>query len=127
MHQDYQGFYDREIRFRKLHLYPPYCKMSAVGFLCEKESDALSASKRFFEILTDLSSGHQDIPLKILGPAPMRIAYVNKIYRYRLVLKSRGDRAFRNMLRLAVDTWYSEFRSRRDIRMFVDLTGDTDC
>lgn len=125
--QDYEGFYKREIKSRRLHLYPPFCKMSAIGFLSEKEKEAFSAAERFSTILASLSVEESDIPLKILGPAPMRVAYVNKIFRYRLVLKSRGDRAFRTLLRKAVDLWNNEYRNRKNIRMFVDLTGDTDC
>ncbi len=125
--QDYESFYKQEIKSRKLHLYPPFCKMCAVCFLSEMEKYAFEAAERFSYLLSDISRKSPDIPMKILGPAPMRVAYVNKIFRYRLVLKSRGDQHFRNMLRQVVDIWNNEFRNKKNIRMFVDLTGDTDC
>ena len=55
----------------------------------------------------------------------MRVAYVREVYRWRIVLKSRGDAAFRALLRGTVDEW-NKANKKRSVRLFVDLTGDTE-
>ena len=38
------------------------------------------------------------MPLRILGPAPMQVAQLAGVWRWRLTVKSRGDTAFRTLL-----------------------------
>ena len=45
--QDYDAFFEQEIAYRKLGLYPPFCGLCVVGFAGPKESEVARASARF--------------------------------------------------------------------------------
>ena len=124
--QNYDGFYQNEIALRQAHLYPPFCAVSSAGFVAKRESDALRGASLFAQLVEDEQrQNHPQMPIRILGPAPMRVAYINDLYRYRIVFKSRGDRAFREMLRECLEK-YSQSSESRSARCFVDMSGDGD-
>ena len=45
--QDYDAFFEQEIAYRKLGLYPPFCGLCVVGFSGLKESEVARAAARF--------------------------------------------------------------------------------
>ena len=53
--QDYDAFFEQEIAYRKLGLYPPFCGLCVVGFAGPKESEVARASDRKS---TRLNSSH---------------------------------------------------------------------
>ena len=97
--QDYRAFYEDEIRFRKLNLYPPFCSLCMIGFQGTAEADAAAAAGQFSSLLQQLARQNPDIPLRVLGPTPYHIVMVNDRYRYKLTLKCKNDAAFRALLR----------------------------
>jgi primosomal protein N' (replication factor Y) len=97
--QDYSAFYEDEIQFRKLNLYPPFCSLCMIGFSARNEADAQAGAGRFNQILQQNARQAPDIPLRILGPSPYHIVMVNDRYRYKLTLKCRNDENFRRLLR----------------------------
>lgn len=124
--QDYESFYKREMVSRKLHLYPPFCSICTVGFLAPSEKDAAAASMRFSSILKEIKEQrYPDIPLRVLGPAPMRVAYISDTYRYRLVLKCRKGRASRDLIREAGERFMAENKNKK-INFFVDFNSAGD-
>ena len=96
--QDYRSFYNSEIRLRKAHLYPPYCHICAVCFSAESSDQGKTAANRFVEQIRETFSQEKNVPVRVIGPAPMRVPIVGKQYRWRLILKSRGDAKFRELL-----------------------------
>lgn len=124
--QDYAGFYKDEIVSRKNHLYPPFCAMTTVGFITEKEEQAREAAAAFADTLAQLQRDkYADLPIRVLGPAPMRVAYINNLYRYQLVLKHRPGRGFRDFLRRCMTQWNTTPHAKK-ARMFVDAAGEPD-
>ena len=118
--QDYATFYENEIRLRKAHLYPPYCHICAVCFSAKSATQGENAAKQFLEQLRDTFSSAPDIPLRVLGPSPMRVPVVGKQYRWRLIIKSRGDTRFRELL----GSCLVDVRKRKgvgDTRIYVDF------
>jgi primosomal protein N' (replication factor Y) len=106
--QDYEAFYEQEIAFRKLALYPPFCALCVAGFVAEEERKAIAAARRFAALLAGRAAEKPDIPLRVLGPAPMPVLQVAGAYRYRLTLKCRGDAAFRSLVRQVLDDYNKE-------------------
>ena len=97
--QDYDGFFDNEIIIRKAMVYPPYCDMCAVLFVCENEVNALNASRDFLsELKTATAEEYKDVKIIVLGPMPPRLSKVNNKYRYRIIIKCKNNKRFRNML-----------------------------
>ena len=104
--QDYEGFYREEITFRRFGLYPPFCSFVVIGFIGDQEGAVLIAAQRFGVLLGEHAAQKPDIPLRILGPAPMNITMLNNKFRYKLTLKCRNDAAFRALLHEQTDMVY---------------------
>ena len=123
--QDYQAFYRQEIGFRRLGLYPPFCSLCVLGFSGAKEPEVLEAASRFSALLAQEAAKQPDLPLRLLGPAPMNVVMVNDRYRYKLTLKCRNDRAFRRLLAQVLDRYNQEGLPSR-ATVVVDMNSDGD-
>lgn len=88
--QDYEGFYEEEILYREIGMYPPAAHMLAVlvtGRECE-------VAKKLAEELAEMArqkekSGH----LSVLGPGEAYLSKLNDIYRFIFYIKSENERA----------------------------------
>lgn len=123
--QDYESFYREEIAFRKFGLYPPFCSFCIVGFVGAQEGAVALAAHRFGTLLADRAAKHPDMPLRLLGPAPMGITMLNGKYRYKLTLKCRNDAAFRALLRETLDA-YAQEKLPQKASVILDFNSDGD-
>ena len=123
--QDYPAFYEEEVSFRRLSLYPPFCALCVVGFSGAQEGAVFTAAHRFGQLLAELAAKHPDLPLRMLGPVPMNIAMLGGRYRYKLTLKCRNDAKFRALLRAAMDAYASE-KLPAKASVVVDFNSDGD-
>ena len=123
--QDYDAFFEQEIAYRKLGLYPPFCGLCVVGFAGPKESEVARASARFAALLGRQAAKQPDLPLRVLGPTPGSIEKINDSYRYKLTLKCRNDRRFRDLIRETL-TLYEQEKLPGKATVVVDLHSDGD-
>ena len=123
--QDYDAFFEQEIAYRKLGLYPPFCGLCVVGFAGPKESEVARASARFAALLGRQAAKQPDLPLRVLGPTPGSIEKINDSYRYKLIVKCRNDRRFRNLIRETL-TLYEQEKLPGKATVVVDLHSDGD-
>ena len=123
--QDYRAFYDQEIAFRKLGLYPPFCAICMAVFTGEKEPEVVAAASRFAALAAQLAKDRQGLPLRILGPAPLSVAMVNHQYRYKLTIKCRPDRAFRRLINDLLAAYAGEGLCTR-ASVALDMHSDAD-
>ena len=123
--QDYDAFFEQEIAYRKLGLYPPFCGLCVVGFAGPKESEVARASARFAALLGRQAARQPDLPLRVLGPTPGSIEKINDSYRYKLTVKCRNDRRFRDLIRETL-TLYEQEKLPGKATVVVDLHSDGD-
>ena len=123
--QDYDAFFEQEIAYRKLGLYPPFCGLCVVGFAGPKESEVARASARFAALLGRQAARQPDLPLRVLGPTPGSIEKINDSYRYKLTVKCRNDRRFRDLIRETL-TLYEQEKMPGKATVVVDLHSDGD-
>lgn len=123
--QDYEAFYREEIAFRKFGLYPPYCSFCIVGFVGAQEGIVAMAAHRFGTLLAERAAQRPQMPLRLLGPAPMGITMLNGKYRYKLTLKCRNDAAFRALLRETLDV-YAQEKLPQKASVILDFNSDGD-
>ena len=81
--QNYEGFYEKEIQFRKLMRYPPFSALANVLVRSEKQDHAMSMSAELGRLLNPAPDG-----MKVLGPAEAPVAKLKSEYRYQLLLKA---------------------------------------
>ena len=123
--QDYDAFFEQEIAYRKLGLYPPFCGLCVIGFAGAKESETARAAARFAALLGQQAAKQPDLPLRVLGPTPGSIEKINDTYRYKLTIKCRNDRRFRDLVRSALEL-YEQEKLPSKATVAVDLHSDGD-
>jgi primosomal protein N' (replication factor Y) len=97
--QDYDAFFETEIRLRKALIYPPYCDICVIGFVGENEVALMNASNDvLMQLKKHLNGAYKGEKIITLGPMPSRVAKVNEKYRYRLIIKCRNSKRFRELI-----------------------------
>ena len=123
--QDYDAFFEQEIAYRRLGLYPPFCGLCVIGFAGGKEIEAARAAARFSALLGQQAARQPDLPLRVLGPTPGNIEKINDTYRYKLTIKCRNDRRFRDLVRETLGL-YEQEKLPSKASVVVDLHSDGD-
>ena len=105
---------------------PLFCAVDLAQLLKQRLEGRLHlGAQRFGALLAQHAAQHPQLPLRILGPAPMAIAMLGGKYRYKLTLKCRNDAAFRALLRRALDDYAAE-KLPQKATVVVDLNTDGD-
>ena len=123
--QDYDAFFEQEIAYRRLGLYPPFCGLCVIGFAGGKEIEVARAAARFSALLGQQAAKQPDLPLRVLGPTPGNIEKINDTYRYKLTIKCRNDRRFRDLVRGTLGL-YEQEKLPSKASVVVDLHSDGD-
>ena len=122
--QDYEGFFEQELMVRKLMEYPPYCDICLVGFVGQNQESTELASHRFFELLRQRLTGeYSQVKVKILGPAPAQVVKVNHKFRYRMIIKCKNRKDFRQMMAECL-TEFGKIKEHKDITVYIDNNPD---
>lgn len=107
--QDYPAFYQEEIGYRRVGLYPPFCDIACAVFSSAEEAEAVRAARdyasRFAELAREQYSG---LPLRLLGPAECSPYRVAGRYRCRLLVKCRSDRSTRSLFASLFEWYYAQ-------------------
>ncbi len=118
--QDYESFYNEEILTRSLMTYPPYCDLCAVYTQSVFKEEAQKAIKQIFgKIREMISNDYGDIKVIILGPSPSGIVKVNNRYRFRMMVKCKYNKRFREMLKNAIN-----IKTQKDVTVSVDVNPE---
>ena len=119
--QEYDAFYESEIRMRRLRRYPPFADLFTVTVSGTEEGRVLRAAVSVRETLRqlcrrpELAAGEPEV----LGPAPAPVVKVNNRFRYRCTLVGKNDKATREMLAwLQKD--FAKDSANRGMNLFVD-------
>ena len=119
--QDYDAFYNGEIGVRKMSLYPPYCDIAQVSVSAASKADAEETSRAIFNALVEGANGeYSNVPIKILGPVPAATPKINNKYRFRMIIKTKNNARFRELLRKA-----TAVKCPRDATVSVDIHPET--
>lgn len=94
--QDYDGFYQSEIRLRRLQHTPPFADIISITASGAAESAVLKCCSDIRSILAASVRSRPDV--SILGPAPLAVVKVNNRYRYRVNLCCRADKEIRELV-----------------------------
>jgi primosomal protein N' (replication factor Y) len=99
--QNYEEFYEREIRLRKELCFPPFCDIAVISVSSTLENELHKASTALTERITELSkSSFSDIPLILFGPFEAPVYKVENKYRLRTVIKCRLTKRSREFFSL---------------------------
>jgi primosomal protein N' (replication factor Y) len=86
---DFLGFYNEELKFRKVLRYPPYTRIINIRVSSKNPQDAEKGIYKLAQKSEILQKTHQ-WKVEVLGPSPAPLAQIKGRYRWQLLLK--GDR-----------------------------------
>jgi len=119
--QDYDSFYEGEIRMRKLRRYPPFADLFTFTVSGMEEGAVLRGAVGVRETLRRLCT----LPAiavtepEVLGPAPAPVLKLNNRFRYRVLLVGRNDKATRDQISWLLKEFAND-RANRGLNIFVD-------
>ncbi|MBV9302982.1 MAG: primosomal protein N' [Acidobacteriaceae bacterium] len=90
---DYDGFYKKELAFRKWLRYPPFAALASVLVRAQKQEDALRLATQLGFILTPPPEG-----VRVMGPAEAPVLKLKNEFRYQILLKGARRPILRNVL-----------------------------
>lgn len=123
--QDYEAFYNMEIRIRKALVYPPFCDFCSVGFTGEDELMTKNAAKEFFNMTTKLhKSEFSDLDIIILSPLAPRISKIAGRYRYRVIIKCKNTKRMREFITRLLKEFAGDKRFNK-ITAFADMNPES--
>ena len=123
--QDYERFYETEILQRKLLKYPPYCDLCIIGFSGISKENTFNFAKEFFdEIKNHIENDYKDLRLMILGPSPCNIPKINNKYRFRIIIKCKNSKQFRDLIRKLIVSSNKKGKYK-NISVFADVNPES--
>lgn len=121
--QDYEKFYDSEIKIREAMLYPPFADICMVGFVSDNHLGVIKSSNDFMKKLVDTAKeDYSDIPLRILGPSPAQVAKVSNKYRYKIIVKCRNTKRFRQLLAETIRK-FNSVKENKNTTAYIDMNA----
>lgn len=97
--QDFEGFYNEEIRFRSQLSYPPFVVLASILI---KNKDEEAAVKNATTVRNALDAANPEKSCRVLGPAPASISRLKGEYRMQILIKSGSRKNLRDVLELAL-------------------------
>lgn len=122
--QDYDSFYETEIRLRQVRLCPPFRDLVSItlsGLLEEQVQFAAQCLGNFCRRTLFAEPAQEDI--MVLGPSPASVYRLSGRYRCRLTIGCRLDKT----MRLTIATILKEFAKNREskgVTTFVEVNGN---
>ena len=113
--QDYEAFYDAEIRYRRALRYPPLAALVQIIVAEAREAQAWRIANDVGAALTAASAGR----LTITGPGPAPIERLRGMYRMQLLVRSAGRRRLVETVAAALLP-FETTSARRSIHVDVD-------
>ena len=122
--QDYDGFYDLEIRLRQLQNAPPFGDHATVTFTGQDESSVLRGAAKFRDSLNAClkQEGYREERCSVLGPAPCVVPKINYHFRHQLTLRCHMTKNLRKLLAHLLRQ-FSKDPSNRGVNAFIDVNG----
>ena len=122
--QDYDGFYDLEIRLRKVQNAPPFADILEITFTGQEETAVLRGAAKFRDSLNAClrMPEYTSEICTVLGPAPCIVPKINYNYRYRLTLRCNATRKLRGLLAHILRQFAMD-KANRGVSAFVDVNG----
>ncbi|MBQ8315887.1 MAG: primosomal protein N' [Lachnospiraceae bacterium] len=100
--EDYEGFYEQEMAYRRLLRYPPAAHVLAILIQGEEEAVAKAAAVRIADVLQRAKKPEEGFGT-ISGPVPAGLAKANDMYRFIIYVKSPSYERLMEFHRLSAE------------------------
>jgi len=115
--QDYEAFYEEELRYRQNHSYPPFV---ALASLLVHGPDLGKVRNDSLELRKQLDLVNQERKCRVLGPAPAPLSRLKGEHRFQLLIKSRSRKDLRQVADAAMRAVADSGVNLRSINLEID-------
>ena len=115
--QDFDGFFEEEMRYRERLGYPPYC---VVASIMAKHRDRPYAMRTAEILRRSLDKANAKKDVRILGPAEASIARIKNEWRIQTILKSPNRKLLRELIDSAMREAEASGSDRRILQVQID-------
>jgi len=119
--QDYERFYEGEIRMRRIRRDPPFADQFVITVTGPEESEVRRACGELRQGLRAAAAKppYDALELEIIGPAPAPVVKVNNRYRYRVTVIGRNEKLLRDLI-AAFMKEFARRKENRNMGIFTD-------
>ena len=122
--QDYDSFFKREIKLRKLLEFPPYCDIALLTVTSPSESELAMAAKKIYDEFRILATkDYPDLPFVVFGPFEAPVYKVDEKYRMRLVIKCKLNSKCRELFSRMLMKFGIESKNRLSLSIDFNPTN----
>ena len=120
--QDYDAFYEQEIRLRSLRACPPFQDLLVLTASGTEESQVLKVCMKLRRTLEEWlgKEPYKTVGIQLLGPAPAAVAKVNNRFRYKLTLVGKNTRELRELAAYLICAAQND-KENRGVSVFADI------
>lgn len=115
--QDFEGFYNAEIRYRQRLGYPPFVVLASI-MIKHRDQDYAAKSARILRESLDRANGEKQC--RILGPAQASISRIKNEYRLQIIIKSESRKSLRTTIDAALPEAEARGCDRRIVQVEID-------
>ncbi len=112
--QDFESFYSKDIRYRKMMRYPPAAALARIEFRHTNENRVEALSHEAACVLR----GAEDRSVRILGPVVPPLQRLEGRFRMHILLRASGRQHLRSLLKVLLDSPIGKHNGRE---MFVEM------
>jgi primosomal protein N' (replication factor Y) len=106
--QDYETFYEREIKLRKLLVFPPYCDIVLMTLTCSEEKVLLECATELRQMFDKKVRGEfSGVKHIVFGPFEAPVYRVENKYRMRIIVKCVLNRESRALFSSLLASYHS--------------------
>ena len=115
--QDYEAFYEEELRYRQNHSYPPFV---ALASLLVHGPDLGRVRADSLELRKQLDAANKGRKCRVLGPAPAPLSRLKGEHRFQLLIKSRSRKDLREIADTALKAAAGNGVNLRSVNLEID-------
>ena len=115
--QDYESFYEEELRYRQNHSYPPFV---ALASLLVHGPDLGRVRNDSLELRKHLDAANNERKIRVLGPAPAPLSRLKGEHRFQLLMKSRSRKHLREVADAALKAAADGGINLRTVNLEID-------
>ena len=119
--QNYEEFYNVEIKLRKQLRYPPFCDIILIGISSKSYEELEKISKNIYKDLKDKIKTEK-LQILLYNPVPFPIDKIKNKYRWRIIVKCKIEEKIINAIGSTVIGIDKQIKnSKNGTRIVVDV------
>ena len=114
--QNYDLFYETEIKLREQLKYPPFCDIILIGFIGEDEQEIKQTSLSFYKML---KTNIEKYNIKVFEPMPSPIDKIQNKLRWRIIAKGNMNPEVNIIMNKCLQNMYQ--KNIKNTKIYVDI------